>query len=228
MSPALPVDLGAARVDLRERGWAEVPRAMAPAGLGRVIERVAEIAAAAGAPALFGPDAEPALDAAAWHAIRREFNHRGALAELRKREPLREIAEALLEGYVESFPVWKLRLNAPGLAESQHPWHQDEWTWPAQRGREIVTFWLALTPVDASNGIELLGRSLRGRLLDHDRDDYQASIADPGILESGPRVAPVLAPGDAVAFDPFTLHRSLPNRSGRVRVSLDLRYVRRG
>ena len=56
----------------------------------------------------------------------------------------------------------------------------------------------------------------------------QTAIADAYIInENGAVPLPVKA-GGAVIFDPFVPHASLPNRSGGIRWSFDLRFHRTG
>lgn len=102
------------------------------------------------------------------------------------------------------------------------PWHQDsthrrygtpEWTDVDGRGSfvEIAT---ALDPVTADNGpLQFVPGSHR---LGHVPVGPDGELP-PGTFDPSEAVAPELAPGDAVAFGPFVVHGSEPNRGVRPR-----------
>ena len=108
--------------------------------------------------------------------------------------------------------------------------HPDMATQPHQDAnyvRMIGDFWTVWVPLGHCplelGPLALLAGSHRGGLQEHAGE----GIVDGGVVVPGDAVwsADDLRCGDAILFQPYTLHRSLPNRSGdRLRLSVDFRY----
>jgi ectoine hydroxylase-related dioxygenase (phytanoyl-CoA dioxygenase family) len=97
------------------------------------------------------------------------------------------------------------------------PWHQDsshrrygqsEWNDVNGRGSYVQTV-IALDDVTPDNGpIELIpGSCLRGHL------DLPGDGELPADIDPGTAVAATMGAGSVLVFGPFTIHRSMPNRS---------------
>ena len=108
-------------------------------------------------------------------------------------------------------------------------WHQDLTYWGLS-GDDQVSMWLALSPATQANGcMRLVPRShLVGR------HDHRITESDSNLLFQGQTVDGVeesqavyctLEPGEASFHHGWTLHSSLPNRSGERRIGLNAQYV---
>jgi hypothetical protein len=97
-------------------------------------------------------------------------------------------------------------------------WHQDAPLFGGEQ-RHGINFWIALTPVGAVVGAECPGLSVIparvARIVapDYDLSDPKDRRGDEAVFELALRngasaVSPVLAAGDAIAFDEMTLHRT--------------------
>ena len=116
------------------------------------------------------------------------------------------------------------------------PWHQDYGaTDPTQNDVNLVTVWIPLTISDSHHGgLELIPRSTQLGWLPHKRGERGPEVEESALqtaLQCRPDLLPFqirAMPGDVILFDQYTLHRSLVNRSRRVRWSVDMRYMRCG
>ncbi|WP_327370928.1 phytanoyl-CoA dioxygenase family protein [Streptomyces sp. NBC_01217] len=107
----------------------------------------------------------------------------------------------------------------PGAAESTPP-HQDNYYYrwaPA----DTLSLWVALDAVDEANGcVRYVRGSHLKSLRHHTLSEHQAfsqTVADYGPDDRNAEVSFELKPGDLVAHHGGTIHRSLPNVSGRRR-----------
>ena len=150
-------------------------------------------------------------------------------------ERVLDMVEDLIGPEITSNPIQHVRLKLPETALratervahiSTTDWHQDRAVAHAEGDRtEMVTVWLAITDATVENGC-LTAVPGKPRMYPH-CPMRQTAIA-PGLLDEGlARPLPVKA-GGAVILHPLTPHASLPNRSGGVRWSFDLRYNRTG
>jgi ectoine hydroxylase-related dioxygenase (phytanoyl-CoA dioxygenase family) len=113
------------------------------------------------------------------------------------------------------------------------PWHQDQPYYPID-GRQTVSFWIPLDPVDRASTLEFVaGSHAEGRwYMPRSFVKKTAMVFDEGALEEVPDVEsdraawPIvgwaLAPGDAVAFDMLTLHAAGGSPTRRRAFSLRL------
>ncbi|MEM6832036.1 MAG: phytanoyl-CoA dioxygenase family protein [Pseudomonadota bacterium] len=122
------------------------------------------------------------------------------------------------------------------------PWHHDMTTWPMS-GHQVPTLWLALTPVDTTNGRLEFVRGYHKKLMDEDVI-YRANYLKG---DFGPEAAPVcpnfeevrqdpewadkivgfdLSPGDLVLFHPRTPHGSGHAKNAKhPRMGLSSRWI---
>jgi len=115
------------------------------------------------------------------------------------------------------------------------PWHQDQPYYNVD-GRQAVSMWLPLDPVDRASSLEVVAGSHTGQwylprtFLDHHAAWFpQGSLAElPDIdadRDSWPIVSWDLEPGDAVFFHMLAIHGAGPAPSGRDRRVLSVRFV---
>ncbi len=108
-------------------------------------------------------------------------------------------------------------------------WHQDLTYWGLS-GDDQVSMWLALSPANELNGCMRLfpGSHRTGRR------DHRTSESDTNLLFQGQTVDGVdesqtvhcpLQPGEASFHHGWTLHSSLPSRSGERRIGLNAQYL---
>lgn len=132
----------------------------------------------------------------------------------------------------------QLFVKSPGASQPV-PWHNDQPYWPIS-GRQVMSFWIALDDVDASNGqVEYVRgshawdrwfqprRFAPTKLDDYERNpeyelvpDIEANRDDFDIVSFD------LEPGDAIAFWAMILHGSRGNSdTGRARRGYAVRYI---
>lgn len=117
-----------------------------------------------------------------------------------------------------------VRLTNPSTMRRSPPTppHQD---FPHIQGTvDCITAWVPLTPCPPERG------ALRVLLGSH-RDGLRPIASSAGVLNlevadalSGPWATTSYGPGDVLLFHSLTVHGSLPNTTGRLRLSVDYRY----
>lgn len=133
-----------------------------------------------------------------------------------------EILKALLGRDLAAQQGDVCRVVFPNADELTTPPHQDGFYTGADR--ECWTVWTPLGNCPLALGpLAVLPGSHLGGLLDHARGDaLHLGVPEP---PAAGWAAGDLACGDALVFHQLTLHRALPNRSGRhLRLSVDCRY----
>ena len=112
------------------------------------------------------------------------------------------------------------------IKENVAPWHQD-----AQVHHEdadpvfMLTVWLPLCDTDEENGcLQIIPR------VHHSRTVYwsEGFGIEEGRLPEGEVLSLPMRKGDVLLMHKLIPHRSIPNRSGKIRWSLDLRYQQTG
>jgi ectoine hydroxylase-related dioxygenase (phytanoyl-CoA dioxygenase family) len=142
------------------------------------------------------------------------------LSEFGRDPRLVDIAAQLLGSHTMSQLINQAHFKMPGDGVA-FPWHQDsthrrygrnEWRDLNGRGSYVQTA-TALDEVTADSGpIEFIPDTPRLGHLDLSADGLLPPSVDPSQA-----VAPLPRPGDVIVFGPFTIHRSLPNRSSHPR-----------
>jgi hypothetical protein len=158
----------------------------------------------------------------------------GALDRSRRAREIAKFAKSVLGEKLVAHPQFALRANLPFQADHCFPWHQDVnfLALESPNSARILNFWIPLGPVDAlSGGLEVIRGSHRTGLLPHRRQAVRGGrmALTEVVTERLPRgeiVAIAMQPGDALVMFDKTVHRSLLNRSNRVRWSMDIRYCR--
>tara|TARA_R110002110_G_scaffold255408_1_gene471199 strand:+ start:2430 stop:3248 length:819 start_codon:yes stop_codon:yes gene_type:complete len=131
----------------------------------------------------------------------------------------------------------QLFIKEPGT-QSPTDWHNDLPFWPL-RGNDIVSLWVALTPVDSkSSGVEYVAGSHRwGKMYQAITPDRDPAYLDPALTPAPNYSDPAqrtgeqilswsMNPGDVLAHHPLVVHGASGNASlTQTRVGLSLRYL---
>jgi ectoine hydroxylase-related dioxygenase (phytanoyl-CoA dioxygenase family) len=136
-------------------------------------------------------------------------------------------AAALMGSATARFYHDHLLVKEPGTA-TRTPWHQDQPYYNIE-GRQTVSFWIPVDPVDRASTLEFVAGSHLGPwLMPRTFQDHQARWFPPGALADLPPIDdrradfPILgwalAPGDVVGFHMLTLHAAAGVGSVRRRV----------
>ncbi len=151
---------------------------------------------------------------------------------------LLDVVEAVIGPEIYSNPTQHVRIKPPeqSLAAdgvvvgevARTVWHQDLATiMPEADDSRILTVWIPITEATRENGCMLVApRSHRRGLVTHcpDPNSNYSRHAIPDRLVGDRRVALAMRPGDVLFLTMLTMHASLPNLSGDIRWSVDLRY----
>lgn len=114
------------------------------------------------------------------------------------------------------------RFVLPGNGHAGVPPHQDTSYNPHMR--RFAVLWVPLVPIDeACAGMSVYegGDRRRAMLSQAERDLWLPAVDVTGLTEV--ECIP-MAVGDAIVLDEFVVHRSLPNISDRIRLSIDYRF----
>jgi ectoine hydroxylase-related dioxygenase (phytanoyl-CoA dioxygenase family) len=116
------------------------------------------------------------------------------------------------------------------------PWHQDS-SYLAVAGEDLAVVWITFDPCAASQSLEFVKGSHRGRLYNGSRFQLDDDTAPTHPNSSLPRLPDIEAdrgdwdivswavePGDLVVFHPATLHGGAATRPGQRRRTLTLRF----
>ena len=160
-----------------------------------------------------------------------------ALFALQRNSRILDAVESIIGGEIDSSPVQQMRIKPPqdlvGEANAEHSnigvttWHQDTVAvLPEANDTEQVTVWVAVTDADLDNGCLV---SIPGSHLEGDHPHEAGKIArEPCVPESiinGRRGTPLpVKRGGVILFHKRNIHSSMPNRSARLRWSIDIRY----
>ena len=118
----------------------------------------------------------------------------------------------------------------PGGDGMEVPWHQDGHYWPI-RPLATCTVWLALDPSKIANGcLRVIPGSHRGRRLhEHLREDRTDIVLNqavkPGLFDPNTALDVELESGQMSLHDVYLIHGSNPNRSGKRRAGVAIRYM---
>ncbi|MDB5930175.1 MAG: Phytanoyl-CoA dioxygenase [Polaromonas sp.] len=116
--------------------------------------------------------------------------------------------------------VFEHAMLKPARNGAPTPWHQDEAFYASKGGNDVLTFWMALQPVDAHNGcMDFIAGSNKGPLLAHRRINGDPRIHGLEALgvDEGRRVSCPLPAGGATVHGYHTLHHANANLSGEPR-----------
>ena len=162
-----------------------------------------------------------------------------AVFDLLRHPAILDVVESVIGPEIASNPVQQARMKPSQDAVADESlrvhsdigvttWHQDIVALlPDADDTRIVTVWVALTDAFVDNGclVSIPGSHRLGSQV-HCANEELASepYVPPPVLQGlEERPLPVRR-GGIVLFDKLNVHRSLPNRSGSMRWSMDLRY----
>lgn len=151
---------------------------------------------------------------------------------------LLDAVEDIVGAEIYSNPTQHVRIKPPEkylpqngivVAEiAQAVWHQDLGTvLPEADDSQILTVWIAVTKATKENGCLVVAPGSHKRGLSthcHNPRANYSSQAIPDKLVGEHRVALEMESGDVLFMSKLTMHASLPNLSGDIRWSVDLRY----
>ena len=159
-----------------------------------------------------------------------------------KNNKILNVLEKLIGSEIISNPVQNSRIKQPekmlskkfifdGLS-GKTPWHQDAGVMSVQGQKltDLITVWIPFTKTTKKNGCMLtVSKSHKMGLLNHDRGyKGQAQIRNSELLDKFKPVALEANIGDIIILTKHTPHCSLPNKSNKFRISMDLRYNKGG
>ena len=124
----------------------------------------------------------------------------------------------------------------PPQATTATPWHSDRGGWPFSGGM-IPSFWMALTPVNRDNGIEIIAGSHKQDVTYWNitpmskkmiRPEEYPNIPDGEAVRNNPDYTFMgweMEPGDALLIHPWALHYSSGNPTEDWRIALTVRLL---
>jgi hypothetical protein len=147
--------------------------------------------------------------------------HSAVVRDLSKQASITGLASRLLGGAPCELAHSVLWFKPPQVGSPKPP-HQDA-PYLAGDATRYVTIWIALDDCTPENGcLAVVAGSHRHGSVPHEGTEARV----PDAQWEGARHTPVpLSPGEAIAFHPYLLHASGPNRSSRPRRALTLRYL---
>lgn len=135
-----------------------------------------------------------------------------------------DLAADLLETEdIATHGVYNARPKLPDQLWTDTPWHQDAQYYPDAEHAHVLSIWMPLQHVTEHNSCMQVASGYHQLRPAH--DDASGFIGfSPQDSEPLEPVTLPMAPGDALCFWQLTPHRAVPNRSGDVRWSMDVRY----
>ncbi len=196
-----PVQLQVGEI-LRAAGW---------------LQRDAPVAAAIADPAGFCVDPEPA-----YLQVLRRINRLEAYHALKHHKALIGLFQRMLGGPILAHPRVLMRNIFPARDAFTTKAHQD---FPNVQGtQEVYTAWMPLIDCPMEVGpLQVAAGSHHSGVFDFDIAAGAGGLEIRDTLD-GRWVSSGFAVGDVLLFHSMTVHKGLPNRSDRLRMSMDVRY----
>ena len=139
------------------------------------------------------------------------------------------VMRQLMGSPVVATPVYNGRPKLPGQRATVVPWHQDvAYFGDACLDQTILTVWIPWVPVDESNGcMQVAAGSHKNPLLAHGQEQDEGQYLFMQDYEPAAKdiITFPMQPGDALIFNSFLAHRSLPSVADCIRWSTDVRYI---
>lgn len=143
---------------------------------------------------------------------------------------LLDVAELLLGPEVRLYPNYTARPKFPEWKGTLVLWHQDGgYTAQAADGVEtlrMLNVWAPLVPATEQNGcMQFVPGTHKLGIVPHEKREYYLEISQEALdPRLGQAVSIEVDPGDVVLFHNLMFHCGLPNRTRKVRWSMDWRY----
>ena len=143
----------------------------------------------------------------------------------------RDILDMVAQLIGPDIALWNSSLfTKPARVGTRTPWHQDGEYWPI-RPLATCTVWIALDASTRENGSLrfLPGTHRSGTLASHHHNDAEGNALalelDAEHVDESKAVDVELQPGQVSLHDVYLMHGSEPNRSGRPRRGMTLRFM---
>lgn len=139
-----------------------------------------------------------------------------------------DVAEQIIGSEILAHPQYNIRAKLPNQLETVVPWHQDLGYLERDADETfMLNFWIPLVDAPMETGaMQVIPGSHRWDILPHQEVNGYHGVREEN-LPSHEVVDCPLPLGGALLIQSRTMHRSVPNASGVVRWSLDLRYCDR-
>ncbi|MEM9883325.1 MAG: phytanoyl-CoA dioxygenase family protein [Planctomycetota bacterium] len=174
-----------------------------------------------------------------WNDAGRPSHHRSPRAEIVRldarttfnmlRHPaLLDAAAALLQtDELVSHGVWNVRPKCPSAKFTDTPLHQDAQYFRSQARTRVMSAWFPLHDVDENRScLEVTPGYESGHLFDDDASTGTGFIGiRPEDARHLTRKSIAMRRGDLLCFTDLTPHGATPNRTDRMRWSIDMRFV---
>lgn len=140
---------------------------------------------------------------------------------------LLDLVESMIGSEILSHPQFNCQAKMPGEEISKVRWHQDlVYLDSDAEETPMVNLWIPLVDATEVNGcLEVISGSHKTGLKPHGRlsDTGRLDISKEHLPTGHVAVCPVRR-GGVIVFHPRLVHRSGPNRSKKIRWSIDIRY----
>lgn len=138
--------------------------------------------------------------------------------------------ESILGPEITLSPIQHIRpyLPARDKQPGQVPWHQDQGVTKEEADvSEIITCWIPMVDVTPETGcLQVLPGVVPMGLLEHQREG--GTMIKPDLMPEIEAVDCPMQRGDVLLMSAYTPHRGQPNRTDKVRWSIDLRFQKTG
>ena len=162
-----------------------------------------------------------------WHTL--VFSE--ALFDLITHPKVLDVLERLIGGDIQFNGDFWVRPKLPNEKLTTLPWHQDSAYMPHTENDTHLTVWLPLVDVKTENGaLQFLPGSHKAGLQTYHRvpdESFAVPVLPPTSSDTDINTLE-MKKGDLLVFNNLVFHRSLLNRSGSIRWSVDFRYSRIG
>ncbi|MEE2710203.1 MAG: phytanoyl-CoA dioxygenase family protein [Gemmatimonadota bacterium] len=170
------------------------------------------------------------------HIFRRELHLQG-MFDIFFHPGLLNAVERILGSEIRLYPNYSVRPKLPDHPQTLVLWHQDggytqNVHLDGQHGERavevlrMVNAWAPLVPTRETNGcMQFIPGSHKLGLAPHEGRQYYLEISPDAMAPHLEKAVSIeLDPGDVVLFHNMLFHQGLPNRSDKVRWSMDWRY----
>ena len=166
----------------------------------------------------------------------REELHLPALFDVFFNPKVLDVVESVLGGEIRLYPNYTVRPKLPDWEGTQALWHQDG-AYTEQLAEttgydgdteklRMVNVWTPLVPARVENGcMQFIPSTHKLGVVPHAMKRYYLEIEDRFLAPRLDQAVDIeLEPGDVVLFNNLLFHQGQPNRTNKIRWSLDWRY----